>query len=90
MLKVLRRREDKIKKATKDEPIIESDELEDSDLDCKYCSKICISPSMLKNHLVKHTKEEKFECNECGTMERSLELQQYFTIIEGFIILYYL
>ena len=78
------KKEDKIKKATKDEPIIESDMLEDSDLDCKYCSKICISPSMLKNHFVKHTKEE---CNECGTMERSLELHQYFTIIEGFIIL---
>ena len=22
---------------------------------------------MLKHHLVKHTKEKKFECNECGT-----------------------
>ena len=38
----------------------------DGDLRCKYCSKTCASPSILKLHVVKHTKEKNFECNDCG------------------------
>ena len=33
---------------------------------CKFCSKECGSNAMLKQHLVKHTKEKNYECHECG------------------------
>merc|ERR1712098_818236 len=33
---------------------------------CQYCSKECGNNAMLKQHLVKHTKEKNFECPECG------------------------